>query len=63
MAAASAAIEVTTESSRAATFDGTHHFELLIADSALIPVDEAVAFGAEDVSHLKGGPVHCRFSL
>jgi hypothetical protein len=58
MAAASAAIDVTAQSGCPATGDGSHHFELLIGDPGFVPVDEAVASGAEDVGHLKGGPVH-----
>src|ERR1700739_537262 len=62
MAAASAAIDVTTQRSRTAMRDGAHHFELLIADPGLVMIDEAVAFGAEYVGHLKDGPIHrsCR---
>ncbi len=59
MAAARAAIDVTAQSGCPATGNGSHHFELLITDPGLVPVDEAVAAGAEDVGHLKGGPVHC----
>ena len=45
------------QSSCAATGYGAYHLELLIADPVLIPIDEAVAFGAEDVGHLESGPV------
>ena len=58
MAAASAAIDVAAQSGCTATGAGPHHFELLIADPGFVSVDEAVASGAEDVGHLKGGPAH-----
>ena len=60
MAAASAAIDMSAQSSGPAANDGAHHLELLIADPGPVLIDEAVASSAENVGHLKGGPVHDR---
>jgi len=58
MTASRTSIEMTTQSRRAAVRDGPEGFELLIVETASIPVQEAIALRAEDVGHLHGGPVH-----
>ena len=54
-------VDVTAESSRAASHDGLHHLELLETQTVAMTIDEAVALRAKDVGHLDGGPAHSAF--
>ena len=58
MSAAGASIAMTSKSRRAATDDGVHHLAVLGGEMRSMPLQEAAAGYAEDVGHLKGGPVH-----
>jgi hypothetical protein len=49
---------VAPERSGAAVLNRSEGFELLEIQARSIPVEEALALGAEDVSHLHGGPFH-----
>ena len=54
-------IEMTAQRRGAAARNGPESFELLKAETRLVPVQEAIALRAEDVGHLHGGPGHsCR---
>jgi hypothetical protein len=58
VSASGAGIDVTAQRCRAASLNGPESLELLKADVVLVPVQEAVALRAEDVSQLHGGPAH-----
>ena len=58
MSAAGALIAMASERRRAATDDGVHHLAVLWGQMRSMPLEEAAAGCAEDVGHLKGGPVH-----
>jgi hypothetical protein len=53
-----AGIEVASERGGAAVLQGTEGLALLEIEAGSIPVEEALALHAEDVSHLHGRPSH-----
>ena len=54
--AARALVAMSTQGSGAAALNGTKGLELLEIQARSIPVKKTLALGAEDVSHLHGGP-------
>jgi hypothetical protein len=49
---------MSAEGSGAAALNGSQGLELLVVQARSIAVEKALALGAEDVSHLHGGPSH-----
>src|SRR5208283_1872547 len=56
--AANALIAMPTECSRAATLDGSKHFELAPRERIAIAFEELVACPADDIGHLPGWSCH-----
>src|SRR5690349_7342689 len=56
-------VYMTSQRCRAAVADGTQHLQVRPAEVIPVAFDEAVAGLANDIGHLKGGPVHPLTSL
>ena len=63
MAALAAAIQMSTEGSRAAMLDGKQDTEVEPRQPGPVPFDEAVAVRANNVCHLERWLVHCLCSF
>ena len=56
--ASRAGIQMASESSRAASGDGSQHVELLVAKPGTVLFLKAITLDAKDVGHLHGRPGH-----
>jgi hypothetical protein len=54
-------VQMTSESSSAASGDGPQDAELLVAKPGTVLFSKAVTLDAKDIGHLHGGPIHLSF--